>query len=96
MERRRPSVPHQISREWLESVGAAEDQMDAVQAQVDERLAQLPSHLRALSSAANGTLGFIPEQVSRRMVGLPVVSEYARLVRSLTAVAYFDQTQDDS
>jgi hypothetical protein len=91
----RVSIPHQISRDWLESVGAAADEVQAIQDRVDERLAHLPTHLRALSSAANGTLGLIPAQVSRRMIDLPVVSEYARLVRSLTAVAYFDQTQGD-
>jgi hypothetical protein len=95
MDPRRPSIPHQISRDWLAGVGASDQQIEAVQADVDERLAQLPAHLKALSSAANGTLGLIPQQVTRRMVDMPVVSEYARLVRSLTAVAYFEQSQGD-
>jgi hypothetical protein len=95
MDQRRPSIPHQISRDWLVGVGASEQQIEAVQTDVDERLAQLPAHLRALSNAANGTMGLIPTQVTRRMVDLPVVSEYARLVRSLTAVAYFEHSQGD-
>lgn len=95
MRSQRPSVPHQISREWLTGVGASDQEIEAVQADVDERLTRLPTHLRALSTAANGTLGFIPTQVTRRMVDLPVVSEYARLVRSLTAVAYFEQSEAD-
>lgn len=83
-----------ISRDWLDGVGAPADQVADLSAQVRERLQYLPAPLKALSVVADGGLGALPQSVSRRVISLPLVGEYARLVRSLTAVAYYDRLEE--
>lgn len=90
----RHAIPEMISRDWLDGVGAPEDQVAALSEQVRDRLQNLPGPLRALSVVADGSLGALPQSLSRRVIGLPVVGEYARLVRSLTAVAYYDRLEN--
>lgn len=59
-------------------------------ADVVDRLDDLPSVLRAAATVADRTLAVLPAGVRDRVLRLPAVGEYERMVASLTAVAYFD------
>lgn len=90
---RRDAIPEMISRDWLDRVGASPEDVASIIAEVGDRLRYLPAPLRALSVVADGSLAVLPAAVCRRAIALPGVSEYARLVRSLTAVAYYDRLE---
>lgn len=79
-----------MSRQWLGRVGADADVADVVAQDVSERLAALPSLLHGGAAVADRMLAVLPDGVAQRLLGLPVIGEYGRLVESLTAVAYFD------
>jgi hypothetical protein len=67
----------------------------AVRLDVQERIEDLPSAVRLGAELADAALGALPEGLALRLCRLPVASEYARMVESLTAVAYFDAITRD-
>ena len=79
-----------MSRLWLTRRGVPAAAQATVVADVEDRLADLPTALRWGASAADQALAVLPARVQRAALRLPGVSEWARMVTSLTAVAYFD------
>ncbi|MEZ5184626.1 MAG: hypothetical protein R2720_02680 [Candidatus Nanopelagicales bacterium] len=85
-----------LSREWLSQVSARPEQVRVIGEDVRARLAALPTPLAVGYTAADAVLGVLPDAVSRRVLRLPVASEFARLVESLTTVSYFDEVDRES
>lgn len=65
---------------------------DSVCDDVAARLDAMPSVLRSAFSAIDAGLSALPRPLRRRAESLPGLSEYVRVVESLTAVSYFDAT----
>ena len=80
-----------LSRQWLTSVGVPASAQASIVADVEERLLALPSLLRSGSRVADRMLGVLPVSMLAAAVKLPGASEWARMVISLTAVAYFER-----
>lgn len=80
-----------VSRHWLTGMGVPAGAQNAIVADVEERLADLPSLLRWGSTGADRVLAVMPQTVRRAALRLPGCSEWVRLVTSLTAVAYFER-----
>ena len=79
-----------LSRRWLRGVGAAERHYEPVVRDVQLRLASLPSMLGLALTPVDACLASVPHRMLGTAARVPVASEYARLVESLTAVAYYD------
>lgn len=80
-----------LVREWFTCNGADPGLFDVVSRDVTSRLACLPSPLRLPVAIAGTVLAALPTALAERLYAAPGASEYARLVRSLTAVSYFDR-----
>jgi hypothetical protein len=61
-----------------------------VEAEVADRLADLPSVLKQAVSAFEAATSAFPAPVTSGLLRLPILGEYARMIESLTAVSYFD------
>ncbi len=96
MRKRTDRASSAVSRQWLRRAAATDDVTAAVTAEVQERLADLPSALHLGAQIADAALGALPEGLALRLCRLPVASEYARMVESLTAVSYFDAISRDA
>ncbi len=75
-----------LGHAWLDGVKASPQHTHLVLEDVVARLDDLPSALRLGACLADTVVAVVP----RRARGWPVISEYVRLVHSLTAVSYFD------
>lgn len=82
-----------FSRDWLAGVQAPPPVQRATCDEVDARLDDLPDLLRKGAGAADMVLGLLPTPALRRASRLPGVSEFARIIESLTAVSYFSMAE---
>lgn len=80
-----------VSRDWLSCAGVPRHAQEAIVAEVQERLADLPSLLRWGATGADRVLGVLPDRMLAAAVRVPGCSEWARLVTGLTAVAYYER-----
>jgi len=87
--RRRKRASAVFSGDWLTAAQASPVVHHATCDEVLARLDDLPDVLRTAAGAADVTLGLLPAPVLRRAARLPVLSEFVRVVESLTAVSYF-------
>ncbi|MBK6762403.1 MAG: hypothetical protein IPG68_03615 [Micrococcales bacterium] len=87
--RRRRRASAVFSRDWLVAAQASPTVQRATCDEVRARLDDLPDVLRMGAGAADVALGWLPAPVLRKASRLPAVSEFARIVESLTAVSYF-------
>lgn len=86
----RSGAAGEVSRRWLERMGASAQTSAAVCDDVAARLDAMPSVLRSGFRAIDAGLAALPGAVRSRAHLVPGIGEYVRVVDSLTAVSYFD------
>lgn len=79
-----------LSRQWLIAAGAPPALLDPTCEDVRARLDDLPDLMGPPARFADTLLGLLPPPLLRTATRLPGVSEFARIVESLTAVSYLD------
>lgn len=88
----RAGAHRELSSDWLARMTTDDALRRAVVDDVADRLESMPSVLRSAFSAIDTGLSALPRPLRRRAESLPGLSEYVRVVESLTAVSYFDAT----
>ncbi len=92
---RQPRTATGIAARWLQAMPGAQQVSPQVEAEVAERLANLPSVLKQAVAVFETVTSPLPDQVTRGLLRMPVVGEYARMIESLTAVSYFEALTED-